>query len=78
MTSRRLFIPLAGCAAALTACVFGDLFSPRVPQDLSVEILTDSLLTVGDTVRLTVRAMSGAEQVTGVRFQFSSSRPAAG
>lgn len=58
------------------ACVFGDLLSPRAAEDLTVEITTDSLLTVGDTVRLVARAMAGTDQVRGVRFQFSSSRAA--
>ena len=60
-----------------TACVFSDLFSPKIPQDLSVEIASDSLLTVGDTVRLVARATSDGTQLGGVRFEFTSTRPTA-
>ncbi|HWP36582.1 MAG TPA: right-handed parallel beta-helix repeat-containing protein, partial [Gemmatimonadales bacterium] len=61
--------------AVLAACVFGDLLSPRVVDNLSVQILTDSLLTVGDTVKLLARAVAGADPVAGVRFRFASTRP---
>ncbi|HXV87381.1 MAG TPA: hypothetical protein VD793_11800, partial [Gemmatimonadales bacterium] len=76
MKHRRLWMFLTSGTAALSACVFGDLFSPKAASNLTVAINADSLLTVGDTVRVAAAATGDGGSVSGVRFTFASSRPA--
>ncbi len=73
---RSGILPLtAALSAAAGACTLGDLFSPQVPNDLTVEITADSLLVVGDTVTLVTRLLADGEPVGRGRLVYTSTRP---
>ena len=73
---RSGILPLtAALSAAAGACTLDDLFSPQVPNDLTVEITADSLLVVGDTVTLVTRLLADGEPAGRGRLVYTSTRP---